>query len=247
MPDKQDAVLAIDVTMQTVDGRLQETISGSDLHAGVGSKRPRHKWMPEVVNIAELIENKDHIVLAKSVQNPKGGRPQKEYYFTIEAAKHICLMSRGPRAKEYRQRLIDLEMRESRREQDNQERLRQVLSRQVQIDKSKEINGRLVAQGGKDLVKEYNAETTKKISDRRWYPHQYVNWAKSEGLPSSHRKSGIEVLRHHEKHSAAAITLHKDMVLEGVTIPKADQIAEKSKDVFRLMIEAGVTPGELNG
>jgi hypothetical protein len=37
------------------------------------------------------------------------GRPQDEYYLTLDAAKHICLMSRSAKGKELRQYFIDTE------------------------------------------------------------------------------------------------------------------------------------------
>lgn len=81
-------------------------IEGRELHRLIESKTKDYStWINRAINDADLKEDKDFsTILWKST----GGRPRKEYEFTIEAAKEICIMERSERGKDLRRWLIDL-------------------------------------------------------------------------------------------------------------------------------------------
>jgi anti-repressor protein len=50
-----------------------------------------------------LEKDVDYVVFHKKVKNPKGGKPEKEYIITIDAAKHIAMTSRIEKGRQVRQ------------------------------------------------------------------------------------------------------------------------------------------------
>jgi phage anti-repressor protein len=98
---------------QVLSGDVKETVSGRDIHGALDINRGYAHWVRDQINSLQLIENVDYVVLVQNDQNPQGGRPASQYYFTIDIAKHIALASRTPKGREYRQALIDLEQRTS--------------------------------------------------------------------------------------------------------------------------------------
>jgi phage anti-repressor protein len=76
-----------------------------DIYNYVEVKTRFHVWIQRCIDYADLKEGKDFITeLVKS----NGGRPSKEYYFTINSAKEICIVSATHKAKELRRWLIEL-------------------------------------------------------------------------------------------------------------------------------------------
>lgn len=90
-------------------GNVQSTISARELYEGLGIKGDFTSWLRDQIKARELIENKDFIVFMANHENPKGGRPRTECFFTIKAAKHIAAMSRSDGGEEYREALFNLE------------------------------------------------------------------------------------------------------------------------------------------
>lgn len=67
-------------------------------------------WFNRKVIKRGYMENIDYRVSDKSVENlPLGGRPQTDYKFTIEAAKHVALSEQTPKGREVRDYFILME------------------------------------------------------------------------------------------------------------------------------------------
>lgn len=80
-------------------------VSAKDVYSFVEVRTRFNDWVKNCINYADLKENKDfYLKLSKST----GGRPAREYEFTIDAAKEICIVSATSKAKELRRWLIDL-------------------------------------------------------------------------------------------------------------------------------------------
>jgi phage anti-repressor protein len=81
-------------------------VLGRDIHSAIKSKTSQYSiWINRAIEDADLKENKDfYTKLYKST----GGRPAKDYEFTIEAAKEICLLEKNERGKELRRWLIGI-------------------------------------------------------------------------------------------------------------------------------------------
>lgn len=92
------------------DGDVQQTIDGRDIHAALEIGRHYSTWVQDQIGFHKFRINVNYIKdVPEIVENPQGGRPSTEYFFTIEAAKHIALTSRTEKGRLYRQALIDME------------------------------------------------------------------------------------------------------------------------------------------
>jgi len=86
-------------------------VNAKDIYAFVEVKTKFSDWIKRCINYADLQKDKDFFaVLSEST----GGRPATEYYFTLAAAKEVCIVSQTDKAKELRRWLIGLsEQREN--------------------------------------------------------------------------------------------------------------------------------------
>lgn len=92
-------------------GRVEiHTVSARDLHAFLGISRDFNQWMREQIERARLISGRDYLFY-EDVGNPSGGRPRKECTLTLDAAKHIAMMSGTEKGFEVRDYFIECERR----------------------------------------------------------------------------------------------------------------------------------------
>ena len=81
------------------------------MHAALESKQDFSHWVRNRVEQCDLVENEDYGVSDKFIENLQGGRPRKEYWVTLDAAKEISLMEGTARGKEMRRYFIGAEKR----------------------------------------------------------------------------------------------------------------------------------------
>lgn len=86
-----------DGTVQTVDDR--------DIHKFLGLDQDFSHCIKYQIKRARLVENRDYILLTDfSEQDKWGGSNKTEYYLTIDAAKHVAMISgkeKGFEVREY--------------------------------------------------------------------------------------------------------------------------------------------------
>jgi phage anti-repressor protein len=81
-------------------------VLGKVIHAAIESKTKQFNiWINRAIKEADLKEGKDFCTI---LYESTGGRPSRDYEFTIEAAKEICLLERNEKGKQIRRWLIDL-------------------------------------------------------------------------------------------------------------------------------------------
>lgn len=93
----------IAVSRRQVGEATVQAVNARDLHAFLGIGRDFTNWVKDQVERARLLEHRDFEVFAEKGENP-GGRPRIEYALTLDAAKHIAMMSgteKGFEAREY--------------------------------------------------------------------------------------------------------------------------------------------------
>lgn len=84
------------------------TVSARELHKQLGIEKRFSAWFE--ANSKGFEENEDFAsVPTSTVVNNGASRELEDYQLTIDMAKHICMMSRTEKGKEYRSLLIQLE------------------------------------------------------------------------------------------------------------------------------------------
>lgn len=94
----------IPISERQIEGELIKTCDGRELQIELGVTKDYTTWAKAQIKRARLVENKDYVVFTQKGENPSGGRPASEYHFTIDAGKHIAMMSgtkRGSEVREY--------------------------------------------------------------------------------------------------------------------------------------------------
>lgn len=89
--------------------KKQLGVDARELWNFLGVKTPFDKWIRRRLKEAGFVDGQDFIVFDKFVENSKGGRPQKEYVFSIGASKEVAMLERNDKGREVRQYFIDCE------------------------------------------------------------------------------------------------------------------------------------------
>lgn len=82
-----------------------DRLEGIEIYSFVETKTRYRDWLKRCIEYADLKENEDYFCTLK---DSTGGRQAKEYEFTLNAAKEICIVSATSKAKELRRWLIEL-------------------------------------------------------------------------------------------------------------------------------------------
>jgi phage anti-repressor protein len=91
-------------------GDENRAVSARALHRGLGIRRDFTTWIKLQIKRAKLVEGEDfEEVYTQKGENPAGGRPRVDYLLTLDAAKHIALMSGTTRGREVRRYFIAVE------------------------------------------------------------------------------------------------------------------------------------------
>lgn len=98
----------ITINSSIIDGHAVNTVNARDLHAFLESKQDFSSWVKVQVERARLVENRDYAIFTKKGEYRK---PLTEYAFTIDAAKHIAMMSGTDKGFDVRDYFIECERR----------------------------------------------------------------------------------------------------------------------------------------
>lgn len=98
----------IRITARELAGGAVQTVNARELHEFLGLSRDFNQWMREQIERARLVEGRDYLSY-EDVGNPSGGRPRKECAVSIDAAKHVAMMSGSDKGFEVRDYFIECE------------------------------------------------------------------------------------------------------------------------------------------
>lgn len=96
--------VGIAITQRDMMGELAQTFNGRALHADLGVGKDYTSWAKDQIKRARLVEDRDFLKLTQKGELSATGQTRHEYHFTIEAGKHIAMMSgtaRGSEVREY--------------------------------------------------------------------------------------------------------------------------------------------------
>lgn len=90
---------------------LKKAVSARELYEFLKIKEAFTDWIKRMIEYLDLEENTNYIVYQENLINPNplGGRPSKEYFLTIDAAKEISMLQRSEKGKEARKYFIECE------------------------------------------------------------------------------------------------------------------------------------------
>lgn len=94
----------IPIIQREIVGEFVQTFNGRDLHADLGVSKDYTSWVKAQIKRGRLVENRDYLLTQEGEQHPSGTKWKSEYHFTIDAGKHIAMMSgtaRGSEVREY--------------------------------------------------------------------------------------------------------------------------------------------------
>ncbi|MBS0966211.1 antA/AntB antirepressor family protein [Acetobacter okinawensis] len=83
----------------TIGNSLVLGVDGRALHAGLQVGTKVATWADRRIKSLGLERGIDFEVFPKSGKNPNGGRPEDDYVFTLDAAKHIAMVEKNERGK----------------------------------------------------------------------------------------------------------------------------------------------------
>lgn len=114
----------IPIRIGEIAGAQQQTVNARDLHAFLGVGKDFTTWIKAQIDRARLGDGRDFVevyaqkgenptreVFPQKGVNPSGGRPRAEYHLTIDAAKHVAMMSGTDKGFEVRDYFIECERR----------------------------------------------------------------------------------------------------------------------------------------
>lgn len=95
---------------QIGDGLIQTT-DARGLHKFMEIGKDFSSWFKDRVSQYDFAENVDFVVLPEIGENPKGGRPAKEYAISLDMAKELAMVERNEKGKQARRYFIECERR----------------------------------------------------------------------------------------------------------------------------------------
>lgn len=108
----------IPVEQRPVAGALVQTCNARDLHAFLESGKDFSNWIKVQIKRARLIEGRDYVRVSAFAQKGdleivgfSGPKDRIEYHVTIEAGKHIGMMSNSERGFQIREYFLECERR----------------------------------------------------------------------------------------------------------------------------------------
>jgi anti-repressor protein len=101
----------ISISNSTINGQSVNTVNARNLHAFLEVGKDFSTWIKVQIERARLVENRDYLVFTQKGENPNGGRPSLDYFLTIDAAKHVAMMSGTEKGFEVRDYFIECEHR----------------------------------------------------------------------------------------------------------------------------------------
>ena len=115
--------------------------------------------------------------------------------------------------------------------------------KEIQIQMSKNINGRQYSRGGKTACIKYNVKNC--LSHTGKTPTAIKEEGKKKNLPSRITQSAKEVIRKLQPEKACSMSMADNLVEQGHNEDKVFPITIRAETIFKDLIKLGVMPAEL--
>lgn len=97
----------ININQTQIDGELVQTVNARDLHAFLEIKSEFRNWIKNRIKECKFRENIDFVTAVNFYR----GAQMKEYYITLDMAKHLSMIERNDKGHEAREYFIECERR----------------------------------------------------------------------------------------------------------------------------------------
>ena len=106
--DAKNGTDQLEIEGRIFDGEEQASVNARELWRALGSKQEFANWIKD--RIADFKEGQDFTV-DKFIngRNERGRFASKEYYITLDVAKHLAMLERNERGKKIRRILLECE------------------------------------------------------------------------------------------------------------------------------------------
>ena len=101
----------VKIESSQIAGKPVQTVNARGLHESLAVKKDFSDWVKAQIKRAMLTEGQDFLAIPQKGENPSGGRPSIEYHLTLEAGKHIAMLSGTAKGKQVRDYFIECERR----------------------------------------------------------------------------------------------------------------------------------------
>lgn len=99
----------IKIEETVISSEKVNTVNARELYSFLEVKSEFNHWIKDRLAAGRFALDKDYLIIAKKNDNSQKGRPPKEYYITLDAAKHIAMLERNDRGFEVRNYFIECE------------------------------------------------------------------------------------------------------------------------------------------
>lgn len=86
-------------TFDGVDPTIHKLMNARDLHTFLELGKDFSNWIKDRIVQYGFVENIDYVVFAKIGENPRGGRPTKDYFLSLDMAKELSMVERNEKGK----------------------------------------------------------------------------------------------------------------------------------------------------
>lgn len=101
----------IAINSRQIGNELTPTINGRELHRELGVGKDYTSWAKAQIKRAHFEENRDFVKLTQKGELSATGQTLTEYHFTVEAGKHIGMLSGTTKGREVREYFLECERR----------------------------------------------------------------------------------------------------------------------------------------
>lgn len=100
-------MLQIDISSKTFNNEKINTVNARELHEQLQVTSHFRDWIKNRIQKYGFVENQDFVIFAKNLA--KKGRPEIEYFITIDMAKELCMVENNEQGRIARQYFIEKE------------------------------------------------------------------------------------------------------------------------------------------
>ena len=106
MPHTQNTTNLIPISQLVINAESTQTFDARHLHSSLAVRKDFSNWIKAQIRRARLVENRDYIAFTQKGERENQWVTAIEYHLTINAGKHICMISGTKKGWEVREYFI---------------------------------------------------------------------------------------------------------------------------------------------